>query len=172
MSDQDKYINDVDLRRFNLFLQGNTRAQTFYYMDDLPSVDTMFPDKVYSAILHKRNPEGNVGHWTLLIKWDENTFEYFDCLGDRAPIELQNVLDDYSELYSKPLKLHESGRQLMGKHNYICGKWVIFRLMTIPRKLDEFYRFFDVLTKGPKGKQKVSPDAIVNFIVNIPNLEH
>ena len=161
----DKYINDVDLERFNLFLQGKTKAQTFYSVDNLPPLEDMFPEHIYYAILHKKNPGSNVGHWVLLIRWKEDVFEYFDCLGVLAPQEVRDILDDYSEMHSTPLRLIESGRPLMGKNNHICGKWVIFRLMTIPHTLAEFYSLFDHISRKKKG---LSPDSIVNFIVNIP----
>lgn len=158
----DKYINDVDLGRFNLFLQGNAQVQTFYHVDNLPSIEEMFPDHIYYAIMYKKNPDSVIGHWVLLLRWSLDVFEYFDCLGSSTPPEVQSILDDYSELNSIPIQLIESRRQLMHKQNYICGKWVIFRLMTIPQSLGQFYSFFD------KIKTKMTPDTLVNFVVNIP----
>lgn len=164
----DKYINDIDLGRFNLFLQGNgsAKARTFYHMDNLPSIEEMFPDHIYYAILHRKNPGTHVGHWVLLTKFDEGVFEYFDCLGEEMPFELQVILDNYSELNSIPVELIESRRKLMAKTNFICGKWVMFRLMTLPNTLKEFYTFLGKVT----GK-KMTPDALVNFVVNIPYKE-
>lgn len=165
MNSIDRFINDIDLERFNLFLQGDSKAQTYYNIDNLPPLHDMFPDHVYYAILHKKNPGTEVGHWVLLIKWDDQHFEYFDCLGHQAPQALKNALDDYSELYSLPINLTESGRVLMGKNNFICGKWVIFRLMCIPKDIRAFYKFFDTICNPKKG---LTPDSIVNFVVNIP----
>lgn len=160
----DKYLNDIDLTRFNAFLQGSTTTPTFHYVDNLPPLSELFPDHVYYAILFKKNIGTDIGHWVVLIKWDERTYEYFDCLGTPAPQEVRDILDDFSELTSLPIVLLESGRQLMAKNNFICGKWVIFRLMTIPHSIKAFHNFIDVLTRG----KKVRADDIVNFIVNIP----
>lgn len=160
----DKYIDDLDLSRFNLFQQGNSTAKTFYYTDDLPPLEDLFPDHIYYAILHKKNQGSDVGHWVLLVRWDDLTFEYFDCLGDAAPIEVVTMLDNYSELNSQPINLIESGRQLMNRNNFICGKWVMFRIMTLPNTLPQFHKFIDMIT----AKKKVTADAVVNFMINIP----
>lgn len=163
MNNTDKYINDLDLTRFNLFQLGNNSGKTFYDTDDLPPLEELFQDHVHYAILHKKNPGTEVGHWVLLVRWSDTTFEYFDCLGFRAPLEVMAMLDDYSELHSQPLTLIESGRQLMNINNFICGKWVMFRIMTLPNDLNTFYKFIDRITS-----KKVSADTVVNFMINIP----
>jgi hypothetical protein len=53
----------------------------------------------------------------------------------------------------------------MATNGTICGKWVMFRLMCLPNTIKQFHSFFDVII--PR-KSRLTPDSIVNFIVNIP----
>jgi hypothetical protein len=135
----DRYISDADLFRFNNFLKG-PGSDTFYYLDNLPSIEEMFPEHVYYAIIFKRNPGSDIGHWVCLIKFSDNVFEYFDCLGKHAPNEVYDVLSRYGDV-----TLNQSHRQLMATNGTICGKWVMFRLMCLPNTIKQFHSFFDVI---------------------------
>lgn len=152
----DKYISNFDLGRFNMFLRQNESLETFYYINDLPSLEEMFSDEKYYAILFKQWPGEEIGHWVLLIKFTETRFEYFDCLGDSPPQEVINLL----ESQGFDVNLDCTSRKLMDRNGTICGKWCMFRLLCIPNNLQKFLKFIDSF----KGK----PDTIVNFIMNLP----
>lgn len=154
----EKYINDIDLSRFNNFLQGDSPASTFYYMDDLPSLESLFPEHVYYAILFKKNPGSEVGHWVCLIQISDTDFEYFDCLGGPLP---QEIVDLFTGRHAN---VHHSKKPFMARDNYICGKWVMFRIMCLPNDLATFTAFVEKLT----NRRKITPDSIVDFIINIP----
>lgn len=155
----DRYISDADLFRFNIFLKG-PGSDTFYYIDDLPSIDEMFPENVYYAILFKKNPGSTIGHWVCLIKFSEDVFEYFDCLGKPPPDAVYEALSQYGNV-----TLQQSHRPLMAPNGIICGKWVMFRIMCLPNTIKQFHSFFDSII--PR-KSRLTPDAVVNFIINIP----
>lgn len=156
----DRYVNDADLFRFNQFLKGPGSDVYHEIGDGLPSIEEMFPDHVYYAILFKRNPSSPVGHWVVLIKFSDNTFEYFDCLGQPVPKEVLQRLEEYSP----EVVLHRNSRSLMAPDGVLCGKWVMLRLLALPHPLREFNAFFD-------RKGKLTPDQVVNFLINIPYAE-
>ena len=163
--DENKYINDVDLSRFNSFLQGPSSAHTFYRLDELPPIEDLFPEHIYYAFIFIQPPGTNIGHWTSLIKFDELKFEYFDCLGAPTPPELLDALEVYSSTRGGSVQLDESHRPLMARDGYICGKWCIFRVMCLPRSIKAFHSFFKDLVGKKKG---ITPDSIVDFVINIP----
>lgn len=165
--DPDKLISNFDLNRFNRFLRGNNRFPTFFHIDELPSIDTMFAEDVYYVILYQDMLDEDVGHWVTLIKWDENTFEYFDCLGDPVRDQVLDRLNEYSEQHNLKVELIEAKREIMDRDNFICGKWTMFRILTLPKTLKEFYNFFDMLTTK-RGKKKIHPDDIVDFVISLP----
>lgn len=149
------YISDIDLSRFNHFLQGQNAQKTFYRVDNLPTIDEMFGDETYHAVLFKQWPGQTVGHWVVLIKFTDTHFEYFDCLGDPPPPEVYSCLEEYGDV-----TLDFTSRSLMGKENTVCGKWVMFRLFCLPANLEKFLEFFK--------SWKKSPDSMVSFLVNLP----
>ena len=162
----DKYINDADLFRFNQFLKGPGSEVYHEIGPNLPSVEEMFPEHVYYAILFRRNPNSTVGHWVVLIKFSDTVFEYFDCLGDPVPQPVIERLEEYAQ--GGEITLQRNSRSLMARDGIICGKWVMFRLMCLPNGIAKFNAFFDSLLGK---KRKMTADAIVNFVVNIPYAE-
>ena len=161
----DDYINDADLFRFNSFLKG-PEGRTYYEIgDSLPSIDDMFQGNVYYAILFKRNPSSVVGHWVALIKFSDSTFEFFDCLGQPVPQPVLDRLEEYGLEKGLTPQLHRTSRSLMAKDGIICGHWVMFRLLTLPKTLAQFQGFFSKLI--PK-RSKISNDDVVRFVINIP----
>jgi hypothetical protein len=160
----EEYVNDADLFRFNSFLKGPVGGVYHEIGPDLPSLEDLFPENVYYAILFKRNPHSVVGHWVVLIKFSDTVFEYFDCLGDPVPQPVLQRLEEYGLMHNVQPQLHRSSRSLMTRDGIICGKWVMFRLC-LPNSLAKFNAFFDTLL-GKRSKLK--PDDIVNFVINIP----
>ena len=152
----DKLISNTDLARFNSFLQGYTGQNTYYFVDNLPSLDTIFAENVYYAFLFKKWPGQTVGHWVALIKFEEDHFEYFDCLGEKPPQEVLNLF----EQVPGPITLDYTSRSLMAPNNTICGKWCIFRTFCLPAGLGDFIKLF--------SSWKKTPDSLVDFVVRIP----
>lgn len=161
----DKLISDADLFRFNTFLKGPT-GSTFYTIDEtLPPIEDLFPEHVFYAILFQKTPSSTIGHWVVLIQHDEKIFEYFDCLGNEVPLVVLDRLNLYGRINNINPILHRNSRSLMAKDGVICGKWVMFRLMTLPNSLEKFNAFI----KGLVGKRKgFTADMVVNFLINIP----
>jgi hypothetical protein len=161
----DKLISDADLSRFNGFLKGPTGG-TYHAIDDsLPSIEELFPDHVYYAILFKTVPNSVVGHWVCLIRFSDTRFEFFDCLGDPPPSVVLDRLREYGLLQGIAPVLQRNSRSLMSKTGTICGKWVMFRLLSLPNSLEKFNTFIKTIVGKRKG---LSADAIVNFLINIP----
>ena len=161
----EKLISDADLSRFNGFIKGPTGG-TYHVIDDsLPSIEALFPDHVYYAILFKTVPSSTIGHWVTLIRYSDTTFEYFACLGDPPPPVVLDRLQDYGLLQGVTPILHRNSRSLMAKNGTICGKWVMFRLLTLPNSLEQFNAFIKALVGKRKG---FTADTIVNFLINIP----
>lgn len=156
-----KYISDIELERFNTFQRTyDFNEPTYYLMSELPSIDRMFAsDDIYYVFLFIENPKSQVGHWTVLIKWSENVFEYFDCLADPTPTELEQRIQEYSDAMDAPTTLITLNKPLMDRKNWICGKWCMFRIMTMPHTLDEMKAFFD--------KVSITPDTLVDFTINL-----
>jgi hypothetical protein len=165
----DKYISDNDISRFNNFLKG-PGSDVFYRIGpDLPPVEEIFHDHVYYAVLFQENPDSHIGHWVCLIKISENQFEYFDCLGKTVPPEVNNILHDYKERNGlTELELYSTNRSLMNPKGYICGKWTMLRIMTLPSSLNAFIGFFDSLIGKVPKKGKPNRDQIVDFLISIP----
>ncbi len=162
----EEYVNDADLFRFNSFLKGPVGGVYHEIGPNLPSLEDLFPENAYYAILFKRNPDSVVGHWVVLIKFSDTVFEYFDCLGDPVPREVLARLEEAQGVRgNQGVTLNRNSRSLMARDGIICGKWVMFRLLTLPNSLAKFNAFFDTLL-GKRSKLK--PDGIVNFVINIP----
>lgn len=151
-------ISNLDLRRFNTFLRGEPGKDYWVIDDSLPPLDVLFAGSNYYQILFKPNPGSAVGHWVVLIKFDETEYEYFDCLGDEVPPQVLKLF----ECPPFDIWLSRSGRSLMAKNGTICGRWVIFRLFCLPNPLGDFLTFF---------RNRKDPDKLVRFIVNIPMLD-
>ena len=158
----DTYISDLDIDRFSRFL--NISKDVIRYESDIKNfsdIDSLFEDtNSYFAVLFKSNNDPNdpVGHWTCLLKHDEQTYEYFDCLGDPVP---DNIIEAVAEGYGVE-KLFSLTKPLMDRDGIICGKWVISRILAAKSSLEEYYNFF---TKNITGKK---PDDVINFLFNIP----
>lgn len=161
MSQFSSLISDRDFSRFNQFLRNGEPGKDFYYLDEtLPSLSELFSGENYYAILFKRNPGTEIGHWVTLICIEENShYEYFDCLGKPPP----QVIFDRLKGIGK-VNLDFTQRSLMNVNNSICGRWVFCRLLALPSSLKEFLEFFKKL----KGH---TPDQLVSFLFNIPNPE-
>lgn len=154
----DKYISNKDLEDFTRYL-GDFDNFLFFEEDigNGISIDDLFNGDNYFAILFKKNPHSEIGHWTCMIKWDDYQYEYFDCLAEPPA---QNILNSVMikggtlEVLTKPLMHHEG---------IICGKWVISRISSIPTSLKEYTKFFKSISK------KYSPDSVINLLFNLPS---
>ena len=165
----EKYVSDSDISRFNNFLKG-PGSDVFYRVGpDMPMIEEIFHDHVYYTVLFKENTDSPVGHWVCLIKISETQFEYFDCLGNSVPMEVGALLRDYKDRNGLPeIELYSTDRSLMAPTGYICGKWTMLRIMTLPSSLKEFIGFFDTLVGKVSRKGKPTRDQVVDFLISIP----
>ena len=161
----DKLISDADLSRFNGFIKGPTGGTYYVINDSLPTIEELFPEHVYYAILFKTTPNSTIGHWTCLIRFSDTVFEFFDCLGDPPPPVVVDRLREYGLLQGITPVLQRNSRSLMAKTGTICGKWIIFRIMALPASIEKFNAFLTALVGKRKG---LTADSIVNFLINIP----
>lgn len=109
------------------------------------------------------------GHWTCLIKRDENTIEHFDSYPNMKPDDELSFIDnefrkEHNEWYPYLTKLlYDSGynieyndQKLQEKHSDIrtCGRWVVARIFYKDVSIDDFIKFFT-------SNSKYSPDDMV-----------
>lgn len=166
MTDENKYINDSDLHRFNSFLQGDWGNRPYYDVRDLPPLEELFAGPIYYAILYLSNPTTAVGHWCVLVKHSEQgEYEYFDCLGLPPPQQVINLFQQAAENKTshRALKLSWLKEPLMSKTGILCGKYVMMRLQTLPNSLDEFYALVKKLSSVME-----SPDHLVDTLIKMP----
>lgn len=158
-----KYISNKELARFNLFYRPTTagNAPDFVFLNSLPPLAEIFqsPDVFYTFVFQE-HPGQSVGHWCLLIKIDDKRFEWFDCLAQPVPLQLKERLNEYSGITGRPVSLFSFDEAVMARRNWICGKWCMFRVMTLPRSPEEFQK------KLKKLSQVTVLDDLVDFTVN------
>ena len=118
-------------------------------------------DKTYSIILFIPSPhynenlspdsEQNIGHFTLLSLLDEKTVEFFDSLAGEIP-EIVKDFALHNNLSIKSLK-----NPLQSKKSYICAKYCISRMQSLPLSLKNYE---DLL----RNHKVLSPDEIIHFL--------
>jgi len=139
--------------------------------------DLMPKNKDYIFLLYEHKK--NYGHWTLLIR-NNNNLEYFDSYGGKVdnPVswiskELQNKLDVKPYLTqlidnTPNLKVEYNGFDFQNKKDYdisTCGRHCCLRLKTFLQNnfnLDDYIDFM----KQIKKKTKLNYDDIVSEIIS------
>lgn len=158
-----KYISNVELGRFNLFYRPTQEPVPDYlHLDSLPRLDEVFnhPDVFYTFVFINY-PGQKVGHWCLLIKIDDHTFEWFDCLAKPTPQILIDRLNEYANEHDVVVRLSTMKEAVMSRKNWICGKWCMLRVATLPHSPEVFQ---DALTKFRKVMPLDEiPDLFMNF---------
>ena len=157
-----KYISNKELGRFNLFYRPTTLPNPDYIMlDELPPLDVIFqdPDVFYTFVFIKYKRK-DVGHWCLLIKHSHDDFEWFDCLAKPPPYQLVQRIEEYCDIHNTMVSLLRHREPLMSPDNWICGKWCMFRVMTLPKTPEEF------TDKIEQIREVMQPDELVDFTVN------
>ena len=158
-----KYISNRELERFNLFYRPTApgTAPDFVFLNSLPSLAEIFQNpSVFYTFVFQEHPNKRVGHWCLLIKIDDAHFEWFDCLAQPVPSQLRDRLNEYAEGLGFEIALFSLQEPLMSKTNWICGKWCMFRVMTLPNSPEAFH------TKLGRLREVTSLDDLVDFTVN------
>src|SRR5690554_1903061 len=100
----EKYISDIPLSNEQLEYYTKTKYIT---LSDLNNADdSIFNNDIDYKILFEPNNKTSIGHWTLLIRHNHNTFEYYNSIGTtkkQIPIEvlkfIQNLNNDKVKLY-------------------------------------------------------------------------
>lgn len=126
-------------------------------------------------ILYKFNK--NYGHWTLILKLNSNTLEFFDSfgriiddniIGNMRKIDGQN--DKYLEklLFKSNYDIHYNNYRFQNKMiNNIptstCGRHVIYRILNMDMDIDQYKRHLDYLKKKYRFKNY---DELISEIIN------
>lgn len=113
------------------------------------------------------------GHWTLLMKRNNNIIEFFDSYNYKPDDQFEFIEEDFRELnnmmYPKLVELlyDASDRYKIHYNNYkfqsklgniaTCGRWCIVRLWFKDINIDRFYK----MIKYIKKKTGLSYDKIV-----------
>ena len=157
-----KYISNKELGRFNLFYRPTTLPNPDYIkLDELPPLDVIFDDPdVFYAFIFIKYEWRDVGHWCLLIKHAHDHFEWFDCLAKPVPEQLKYRIEEYCQIHDMQVSLFSFSRPLMHRDNWICGKWCMFRVMTLPKTPIEFTEKIEQI------EEVMTPDELVDFTVN------
>ena len=125
--------------------------------------------------------ETNSGHWTLLIR-DDNNFQYFDSYG----VSPKNILDyipsfknkqlgnNYSEDLGKMINsIKPTDKFIYNKTKFqkeqeginTCGRWVVGRLALFLDNLN--LKDFTKLIKKKVKQLKMTNDQFITFLVNV-----
>ena len=162
----DQFVNSHDFSRFNSFINGFP-SESHFILTELPPIEELFAgDHFYRIIFVPDKNGGEVGHWTVFIRYNDSDFEYFDCLAKTnggPPQEIYDVLKDYSDRNDININLFRMRGDFMDPKNIICGKWCIARILGLPMKIPEFFDTYMRMTEDFD-----SPDEMLNKIFSFP----
>jgi hypothetical protein len=173
----DYFVTSTDLQA----IFKNCKIVKYADLDNYDDIYQLLPNRMDFCFILTES-ELNSGHWTLLIR-DDNNFEYFDSYGKSAKKILdyiptfmnKKIGNNYSEdlgmiinsikptdkfTYNKT-KFQEDGNNIN-----TCGRWVIARLslfLSDDLNLNEFTKLIQM-----KSKQlKLTKDKLITFLVSI-----
>ena len=173
----DYFVTNKDL----LAIFKNCKIIKYAELDQYSDIYHLLPNRMdFSFILTES--EINSGHWTLLIR-DDNNFEYFDSYG----VSHKNILDyipnymnkKLGNNYSEDLGMIIKSIKPTDKFTYnktkfqkdapninTCGRWVIARLslfLSDDLDLNEFTKLIKTKTK----QLKMTNDEFITFLVTV-----
>lgn len=106
-----------------------------------PTFDQELPD----------DSESNIGHFVLLSLLTQNIIEYFDSLAGPIP----DLVLKFAEVNQLEIKSMKS--PLQGRKSYICAKYCISRMQSLPLSLS---KYTDIL----QNHKTLSPDQIIHSL--------
>lgn len=139
----------IDLR--SQVLNINFLEQEFVTIDDIfknnYSIILFIPNPNYDDTNDIDNPN-NIGHFTLFSNLDDKTVEFFDSFGQQPPDIIKVICKKFN------LNLITNKIQLQNNSSYICAKFCLSRLYSLPTSLSDYVK---ILTSS-----KYEPDVIIN----------
>ena len=173
----DYFVTNGDLQE----IFKNCKIIKYAELDQYSDIYHLLPNRMdFSFILTES--EINSGHWTLLIR-DDNNFEYFDSYG----VSHKNILDyipnymnkklgnNYSEDLSKMIKsIKSTDKFIYNKTKFqkdapninTCGRWCICRLALFLAD-DLNLKDFTNLIKMKAKQLKMTNDELITFLVSV-----
>jgi hypothetical protein len=117
--------------------------------------DIIQSENNFYVVFH--NVPGNpIGHWTCFFLRDNNTVEYFDSFGSKTSYK-PTVIKRFFTKHGFVFKANTKQLQHVDSEN--CGKFVISRIRSRHKPIDEFMKLF-------KNKS-MTPDQIVELLVAV-----
>ena len=103
----------------------------------------------YFTVIFLTNPNSQIGHFTLLSHISDTELEFFDPLANPVP-PLINQLCQVNQM-----RLITNQIAVQSKKSFVCGKWVLSRILSIPTPLQDFINIYT-------QRKKFSPDEMVD----------
>lgn len=138
--DPNAYINNLDLESFAEWYTDG-KQQHVFHMEDITSIDQLFEGERFFVFIFLKKPDSDVGHWVLLIKYNETEYEYFDCLANENPSELVKLFNDHVEKTDLEIDVYKLDKAIMSRDEILCGFYCIQRLMCLELNPKEYQNF-------------------------------
>ena len=117
------------------------------------NLDQIFQNR-YSIILFLPHPVEEIGHFVLLTHLDNSSLEYFDSFANPPSPQVQELAK------RNGMKIVKSSEKLQHEKSFICGKYCILRMKSLPTPLSDFIKIL--------SQNKVfSPDQVVDKLIRL-----
>lgn len=151
-------IEDIYNFLSNPSIDLNTQVLNIEFLkQNFNSFDEIFKNN-YSIILFIPNPKQNegenlnledqIGHFTLFTNFDDENVEFFDSFAKEPP----SIIKEICQRFNKNLILNKT--KLQSDKSYICAKYCLARMQSLPTSLKVFTKIL--------RSSKYSPDYIIN----------
>ena len=174
----DYFVTNKDLSA----IFKNCKIIKYADLDQYSDIYQLLPNRIDFCFILTES-ETNSGHWTILIRNDDNKFEYFDSYG----VSHKNILDyipnymnkklgnNYSEDLGKMIKsIKPTDKLTYDKTKFqkdapninTCGRWCIARLslfLSDSLNLNEFTKIIKTKVK----QLKMRNDEFITFLVTV-----
>jgi len=173
----DYFVSSTDLQ--SIF--KNCKIIKYADLDNYNDIYMLLPNRMDFCFILTES-EINSGHWTLLIR-DDNNFEYFDSYGV-SPKNILDYIPNYMNKklgnnYSEDLGMIINSIKSTDKFTYnktkfqkdapninTCGRWCISRLslfLSDDLNLNEFNKLIKIKVK----QLKMTNDEFITFLVTV-----
>jgi hypothetical protein len=151
---------NYSLSNFDIDKYLNKKSNIILYKDlkKYKSIDDALGHDGYFILLYETRER--YGHWTIIIKLDDNTIEHFDSYGLKPDDELNyikplfkiinNIIPYLSWLFiNSKYKIEYNNYQLQSMQKGIntCGRHILMRLKYRKYNIDQYKKFLDRLLK-------------------------
>jgi len=173
----DYFVTNGDLQA----IFKNCKIIKYAELDQYSDIYHLLPNRMDFCFILTES-ELNSGHWTLLIR-DDNNFEYFDSYGtspknilDYIPTFMNKRLgNNYNEDIGMMIKsIKKTDKFIYNKTKFqkeqeginTCGRWVIARLSLFLSD-DLNLKDFTKLIKTKAKQLKMTNDEFITFLVTV-----